>query len=918
MNQMSNLGDGGNREQMHVSKWPWSGCFDFSCEGSAFLDDENVPCLEHCPETELGDHRGCENRRVSDITFSGSVRNDVGSSGILSCVRPTSDVTSRDFSGDLERDRLFPAIRKQSNKGYSSFEPSPPLEEIMDRSQPAMPSSNFTDSSEELKPLISKPLLVCSENNESDKVTNELDCVLKKEISYNKVLPFPVITKNLGSHEYSGAVNSLVEFDNHTNSHSVSLGCGQDRNSNGSNSSSSSTPTVTRDTMILCNDLDSACQVVPLSFSPNLYPDVGSVPLINCQLSVNKTVPPGTFSSLASTSCSSNSLVTLLNQTKNTLSLPASWPRRRPQSLRVAICYSDPEYLKDMQNASVISATQQEIGLNDMSARYHKLYPSSRTTNILASVTGSDNKSVQEKEDHCQVEAVMNIGKYNEGYYEKKSMEDIIGIEENLKIVKNRRLDGMRVADFLTGHGISHKDSNQFSDFSVLPEFSLDSTQISQKLLSPVMDAVPCHLGFDDSFLRSPGSDKENDPAMLSVRPKVQCSNTTHSPKKKKTSPKKKHRSPKKHRSASMKENQSGQQKSLPLMEQDEETLRSETSKLWSLNDDAWAVDDFLPVSSRSQSHSVARMLQDLRLSPAETPKVTVVSSSVIGASLSNKSQASKLVTTSSSSDEMDSSMITSTFSTDTGYETETTMNSICTDEYSTNDEKKLSRKITSPHSNGQKDSLSEICNPYSTPSNLATPDPLSEPSTPQTVADDTTEYFSICSELTNLTNASDDAHLPKNSGDDTPDFLSISSEMPGIPRLLEDSPLADLETQMLFTKDAHDVRSSEDCIKLPEALSNSGSCSLDSPASGEPSTLVESPAGQDSLSIPEAASGEQSPSDESSFSASNTPSQELVEIKYVQLSLSIVLAIVLHAMQSISQFMLEIFLASDQEDRWD
>lgn len=52
--------------------------------------------------------------------------------------------------------------------------------------------------------------------------------------------------------------------------------------------------------------------------------------------------------------------------------------------------------------------------------------------------------------------------------------------------------------------------------------------------------------------------------------------------------------------------------------------------------------------------------------------------------------------------------------------------------------------------------------------------------------------------------------------------------------------------------------------------------------------------------------------------SPANTPSQELVEIKYMQLSLSIVLAIVLHAMQSISQFMLEVFLSTDHDDPWD
>ncbi|KAL7644187.1 UNVERIFIED_CONTAM: hypothetical protein RMT77_005013 [Armadillidium vulgare] len=39
---------------------------------------------------------------------------------------------------------------------------------------------------------------------------------------------------------------------------------------------------------------------------------------------------------------------------------------------------------------------------------------------------------------------------------------------------------------------------------------------------------------------------------------------------------------------------------------------------------------------------------------------------------------------------------------------------------------------------------------------------------------------------------------------------------------------------------------------------------------------------------------------------------QDLVEVKYIQLSMSIVLALVLHAVQSISQIMLEVFLVTD------
>lgn len=52
------------------------------------------------------------------------------------------------------------------------------------------------------------------------------------------------------------------------------------------------------------------------------------------------------------------------------------------------------------------------------------------------------------------------------------------------------------------------------------------------------------------------------------------------------------------------------------------------------------------------------------------------------------------------------------------------------------------------------------------------------------------------------------------------------------------------------------------------------------------------------------------SPTNEKSSLENNC--QELVEVKYIQLSMSIVLALVLHAVQSISQIMLEVFLVTD------
>lgn len=896
--QMSDIGDDENQQEISAIKWPWSGCFNFSCEGSALLDDENVPCLEHCPEAEIDEDRVYDNRRMSDITLAGSVSNEeVGVIGILSCIRPAGVITTQsEVSSVPEKDSLLTAKKKLPNKSYNSFEPSPPLEGIMNSNQAVTSSVELTDSCEALKPLVCKSSQVCEE---SERITNDLDFVIKKEISYNKVLPFPIM-KSFSSYDYSGAVNSLVEFDSDTKSHSVSLGCGQNTKLSGSNSFASSTA-LTRETMILCNDLDSACQVVPLSFSPNLYPDVGSVPFINCQVSVNNTVPPETFNS-----CKSNSLVTLTNQTKCPNNQPASWPRRRPQSLRVALCYSDPECLQDVDCLSLSSARQQEIGLSDISASYKEVFPSPYTTSLLTVDPSADIEAINKKQDICCVDPCTNISKCGEDDLGKTLEEMKPDEEENLNVVKDAKPYGVHVDEIL---GVC--DDIKMKNLDILGELAPESIDVNKKF-AVCVDGNQCPSDLHDKILMSPSSDKESDPSLVSVRPKVQSFNTVHSPKKK-ISPKLKHRSPKKFKLASMREALPRQQKSLPVTACEKENPRSEESRFRSLDDDVWAVDDFLPVVSRSQSRSLPQVLQDFKVSPTKATGVLALAS-VVEVPISVKAQANKPVSTPLSFDEMDSSMITSTFSTDTGYETETTVsvNSACNDDCSTNGEK-LSTSITSPQSDIQKDPLTEKCNSTcnSLPSNFTTP-AVSELATPQTVADDTTEYYSICSELTNLIHALNDTPLPKNPGDDTPDYLSISSEILGISRLPEDSPSADLEMQQLIPENVVEAVALEECHEKPESLSNLGSSPMDSVASGDPSTLVETPACQD------AGSGEQSLSDDSLLSHNDTPSQELVEIKYVQLSLSIVLAIVLHAMQSISQFMLEIFLSSDQEERWD
>lgn len=870
-----------NNPEWQKVKLLLSSCFNFSCEGNVLLDDENISCLEDSPEMKRDE--ASSNREVSDSV----VCDDENGHGVLSCItspeiHSTDYLTQNGSSAEWEKNKLYPDIKKQSGKNYNSFESSPPLDEITDTKEASMGSPGLLTASDELRPLISKYNSMFYKNDGS--VTNEYDCVAKKDKFYNKVLPFPIMSKSFGSPEYSGAVNSLVKFDDDTNSHSVSLNYSKDMECKGNNFSVFQKPVIAKDTMILCNDLDSDCQVIPLSFSPNVHPDMGLVPPVNSQVSMNNSVPPGT---LVSSSCNSNSLVTLLNQTKDSTH-PASWPRRRPQSLRVAMCYSDPEHLQaSLENPSPV-VNLQEIALEDMSTNSLKDC-FSRKMNILSSPISFNSLAVQ---DESKLKCPLN-----ENPSEKQELSsEICRKDEDRVILRDTKPD-----DGNDDTAISTKD-NVLQASDVCKE-SFNSVTETSHTSNSFTNASQRHVESEDWGLKSPSSDKENDPTILSVRPKIKSINTSHSPKKKKMSPLKKHKSPRKHKPDVMKE-----VPSKSLSPQKCENINKKDS-LCSREEDVWAVDDFLPIKKHHHSQCVEQLDKNSKSSPTLTVKNSLCGLEVKSGSKSENVKGNMTPFF----DDTDFSMVNSTFSTDTGYETETNVNSVSGEDCVTVDEVPKSKEISTLHSMAQRSIVPDVNSSLCVPSAHSTPINLSGPATPNTVTDDLTEYYSICSELTNLINVSNNISLQKEAGDDTPDYLSISSELPGVSKLLEDSPSADLDMQQCFVEDNKNIELAENSSR-PDQASHSWD-SQDSPSNREPSAAIETPVDQDPPSPTEK---EKTPSDSSLPSPVNTPSQELVEVKYVQLSLSIVLAIVLHAMQSISQFMLEIFLATEQDDRWD
>lgn len=866
-------------------------CFNFSCEGNVLLDDANISYIEESPEVKSeASHSGT----VSEFPCSDSaVCGDDNPVGVVSCITSPEIHTNKYMTRECspikwETNKLFPDIKKQSCRNYNSFDASPPIEGIVDPREASGWPSCLRAAGDESRPLISKHNSLCYKNTEG--AGNEHDCFAKKDRFYNKVLPFPIVSKSFSSHEYSGAVNSLVKFDDDTNSHSVSLNYGKDAERKGNNFSVFQKPVVARDTMILCNDLDSDCQVVPLSFSPNVHPDVGTVPLTNCQVSMNNSVPPGT---LVSSSCNSNSLVTLLNQTKDSIQ-PASWPRRRPQSLRVAMCYSDPEHLQatNMENLSSV-ANLQEIALADMTGSSQVEGSSSTsnlaTTNVLSSIVDPRNRGTQEEAK-------------TEGPRSRNVDESERPPLENKSVIRQTKPDSATIMN--TSYRESILKPTDISNEATLMSLAAAETVLkSSALLYPLLQAAQNYGGgFDDGALRSPSSDKENDPAMLSVRPKVKSIGSSHSPKRKKTSPLRKNRSPRRQRSDSIKETHP---KSLLLPTYE----RRRSENVCVTEDDVWAVDDFLPVSKSSKTRSTV----ETRSSSVKLSPTSAVKSSVTGVETKNSSKLDHIKGgTTPFLDDVDLSMINSTFSTDTGYETETNTNSVSTEDCMTlRDEATKPKEVVSPRPVTRGNSVMDNMNFLPcVPSPRTTPVNISGTTTPNTVTEDLTDYYSICSELANLVSVSNNIYQ-RDAGDDTADYLSISSELPGMSKLPEDSPCGDLDVLKPCSGDEADSIDPTPRVSTHEQT-------LNNPANEESLAAVDDPEIEDVLSPHEDVSSDQSQSNSSLPSPVDTPSQELVEVKYMQLSLSIVLAIVLHAMQSISQFMLEIFLATEQEDRWD
>lgn len=893
--RLPNFGEQKNKNpEWQKVKLLFSNCFNFSCEGNVLLDDENISYIEESPEMKSeASHSGT----ISELPCSESVVcGDEAGLGVLSCITSpeihASNYMTQDGSPvEWERNKLFPDIKKQSCRNYNSIESSPPIEGITDPKEASRGPSCLLAAGDELRPLISKHNSVSYKNTEM--VTNEHDCFAKKDRFYNKVLPFPLVSKSFGSHEYSGAVNSLVKFNDDTNSHSVSLSYGKDVQCKGNDFSDFQKPVVAKDTMILCNDLDSDCQVVPLSFSPNVHPDMGTVP-INCQMSMNNSVPPGT---LVSSSCNSNSLVTLLNQTKESIH-PASWPRRRPQSLRVAMCYSDPEHLQAIVGSPPSAANLQEIALEEMTANPSFEGLSSTSMNISSSIVDPKNKTSRE-ESNSERSVNRNVDEE-----EKSPLEIFKKDTENKAVMRHAQPDNALTRNVSSCRASVLQESDISKDPALMAVAAAETVLRSSALLYPLLSAAQNCGGFEDAALRSPSSDKENDPAMLSVRPKIKSIGSSHSPKRKKTSPLKKNKSPRKHRSDSIKEIQPKS-----VLPQAYEKVRNRNY----VEEDVWAVDDFLPVLKPCQSQPVEQQNMNLKLSSTPAVKDSMCGVETMSGPKS-KSENAKGSTT-PFLDDVDFGMMNSTFSTDTGYETETNATSVSTEDCTAlQEEATKSKVIFSPQSVTRGNSVTDNLNsmPFVSSARV-TPVNLSGTTTPNTVTEDLTDYYSICSELANLVYVSNNISCQKETGDDTADYLSISSEVPGVSKLPDDSPCAELDVHQGFVED---VEGAEVFSRLPTP-NQPVKQSQDLPANEE-SLIADKDPVEEVASPPDDVPGEQSPSNSSSHTPVETPSQELVEVKYMQLSLSIVLAIVLHAMQSISQFMLEIFLATEQEDRWD
>lgn len=864
--------DGGTWQYANLIRWPWGGCFSFSGDGSVVLDDENVPCLEPFSEIESISSVCDEGRRLSKEMESVS---PVSGADVSCC---------RDNCFIIEGKDLNEAIKKQSNKNYSSFDPSPPVEKFSE-----FVTSDLRENSIDLCDE-SKPLLVGASPCASDEVTggktNDLNSSVKKEICYDKIIPLPVTLKDLNKLKDHGTDNFGYDVgNNHIKSEEFS----------DKTRSPVATPT-TKETIVLCNDLDSVCQVIPLSFSPNLYPDVGSVPLINCQASRKSALPSPMFSTVVSTADdNSDSYVTVLSRTGNRVRSAASWPRRRPQSLRVAICYSTPECRQEVGKPVRCSVDSQEIGMRDMSHGKEALHPSSSTTSFLKAWGSLENlETNKSSKSICGFESSFS-----------QSQPDCSKLDDFFQADSESRLDMLNY--------VQVKEKCYESDIQeVLTDVSGDSQKIAAAAASlPLVQSSqintrPSNLPQLEmvspvyaSYLMSPSSDKENDPALLSVRPKVK-----QSPRRKKNSPKKKSKSPKKNKLGNTREEQNKLQKACSSDYGSEVSVHS--VKCGNLDDDVWAVDDFLPLPKNKIGNTLPFGLQDFEVCNSHNFKSTSLQPLMPPSDVQKHSPIH-----STSAKDFENSMVTSTFSTDTGYETETNRS-----EKDTNIAEKAKILIKQPVDGSDTECKLKDQNHPLNASNYslaASSELASEATTPHTVAEDFTEYYSITSELSNAPYST-----RQGAGEDTPDYLSICSEMPGVPRLPEDSPMVDFEMNPLFPE----VSKYNNLLPSP----------LDSPESGEPSTMTDSPitvAKSVVEDVEEKNSPEHGPSDGShsatpsvADSSPNTPdkvpSQELVEIKYVQLSLSIVLAIVLHAMQSISQFMLEIFLATEHEGYWD
>ncbi|CAL4109403.1 unnamed protein product [Meganyctiphanes norvegica] len=843
--------DSGDLDSIHHESgsqwWPWSSCLNITGSGSGnLLDDANIGEPMSSPTS------------ISVVSAAPNILVD-SPAGLLPCSHLTSYYDSENTQIlNTKQDKDFTlAIKKLSNKGYNSFKSS--CSEFIENETLCV--AKIRGCMEEVQELITAEDSDCESEGKIN-ACNEQGYILKKDISYDKVLSFG-IKENINDIKFnSEKTNNIVR---------------RKHNELGKNSSSSTLSPILKEAIALKNDLDHENSVVPVAFSPNLFPDNGSLSLKTCSIVPN--VPPA-FDSYVQHSVDGQTAVTVLSHTRSMpgsiKNIPgqgsnsgqrgvaitsATWPFQRPHSLRLAICYKEIEDLSEQEcdRALEMKCHQSDFKEIDKPTAVPSTIDPQTTDNVDKTNFLNINMSVDSQNNiNSDLEAV----KHN---FSEVQVNPCVE-DKNSFIQVNEKNDSVVFShnDFVE----SNKNCNNDSVISTIA-----STIVSS--------FVP------ENSLMSPSSDKENNPILLSVRPKIR-----------KGSPLKKHKSPKKSKNST-------NENSHPVKKKN--SVRSHEN----VGKDFWEVDDTLPVPSKQSNHAGPRVLQECHLSPSRNTCINSnsfkyqASPARCKTTSKSKSAKDKITVIRNSNDispvELRNCIADSPQSISKNMSTindclggNSNKDLVSSEIYESHSEEALTLMLSPLEPNKEKHNTSYKTMSEVLPTEITKKSP-SELPTPNMTTEDITDYYSTYSEI--QSNSFSDMSIVCNETEEVSDYVSITSEIPGLPK---DTSLLDIN--------AVSLPSEEDSINVGMTDSVITVLSVGSLESGDPSSMTESH--KDVFS-----DGSESPGPESLL---GSPSKEVMEVKYVQLSLSIVLAVVLHAMQSISQFMVEVFLASEQNgDQW-